>query len=414
VIGASPTSAVRYEPVSARTHTRARELLVLASVAAAVLWGIFLLDATSGTSRGRVSGLPIGTDFIQFYTLAHIGRDGRYDALGSFERFRAEQLRVLPDTADTPYPPVYPPQVAKALSPLAALPYFAAYLVWVGVTAGLYAGCVRLMARATPAFRPWPWQVAAIAAANPALWFVALHGQFSVVPLLALVGAWYALERRRPWLAGLALGILGVKPSLFVPAVALCVFAGEWRLAAGAVLGAASHYLAIVPWGGTVSLERYVGVTLTLLRSPDLVASNPPLMHSLRTFWSAWLPGGLATAAYGLSSVATLVYAAVAWRRMGTSLERIGLLGLVVVLVSPHLFSYDLLLLTPLIVASAAILTDSPARRLRRWTIASYLAPLWGLPVAAAGAQLSTLALVAWMRAAVNPTPPHGPANPPN
>src|SRR4249919_540887 len=99
-----------------RTAARARELLVLATMMAVALWAVLFVDASSGTTRGRISGLPIGTDFVYFYTLADVGRRGAYDALASLEAFRTEQLRLLPDTADTPYPPVYPPQLALLLS----------------------------------------------------------------------------------------------------------------------------------------------------------------------------------------------------------------------------------------------------------------------------------------------------------
>ena len=104
---------------SPRSAARARELLVVASIIACVLWGLTGFDLSSGTHRGRLSGLPIGTDFVQFYAMAHVGRSGRYEVLASFESFRAEQQRLLPSAADTFYPPVYPPQVALVMSPLA-------------------------------------------------------------------------------------------------------------------------------------------------------------------------------------------------------------------------------------------------------------------------------------------------------
>ena len=65
---------------------------------------------------------------------------------------------------------------------------------------------------------------------------------------------------------------------------------------------------------------------------------------------------------------------------------------------SPHLFAYDLLILTPLVVASADCMLAAPQRRwLGRLTYLGFLAPLWGVPLAALGLQVSTPVLLAWI-----------------
>jgi hypothetical protein len=383
---------------SSRTAARARELLVLASMMAAVLWGIAIVDATSGTSRGRISGLPIGTDFINFYTLAHIGQSSRYSVLATFDTFHAEQARVLPESGAILYPPVYPPQVALLLSPLASLSYWQAYFAWVAVSIGAYGLIVWRFARASSALAAWPWQVAAVAAANPALWFVALHGQVSVLALASLSMAWAALRHERRWLAGAALGALAFKPSLFVPAVALLVAAREWRVAAGAVAGTLILLAGSLPWVGADAIRQYVTYTLGVLAAPDQVATNPPLMHSLRTFWSALIPGPASTAAYAVSAVAVIGYGAASWRGARSALERIGLMSLVVVLASPHLFAYDLVILTPTLMASADRLTSAPRRpSLQPLSCLGFLAPLWGVPAVLLGVQASAVVLVVWL-----------------
>jgi alpha-1,2-mannosyltransferase len=244
----------------------------------------------------------------------------------------------------------------------------------------------------------WPRQVNAIAAATPALWFVALHGQVSALALAALAGCWYGLQQSRPWLAGAALGLLAFKPSLYVPALAVCVLAGEWRIALGAGLVGIAQFSAALPWAGASALAQWVATTLALVRAPDLVASNPAMMHSLRTFWSSMLPGPAAATAYALTGVVAVVVAARAWRRALASLDRVAVLALAIVLASPHLFAYDLLILAPAFVASAErLLGGRGTPSLRVATYASYLAPIWGIPLAAMGAQASTLALAWWL-----------------
>ncbi len=383
----------------ARTAARARELLVLATLLATVLWTIALVDASFGDAgRGGLSGRPVGTDFVNFYTLAHVGHTGRYDRLATVETFHAEQVRVVPDAADLVYPPIYPPQLALMLAPLARQPYAVAYLIWTALTIGGYATIVWRLAASSSWLRPWPRQVLAVAAASPALWFTVMHGQVSAIALVGFFGAWAALSKGRPWLAGMAVGLLAFKPSLFVPALALLLAAREWRMAAGAVLAVGIVTGATLPVVGSAAMMQYVAFTADVLRSPDRVASNPALMHSLRTFWSPWLPGPLATGAYAIGASALVLWAARVWRQLVRPLDRVALASGVVATASPHLFAYDLLILTPLVVAAADRMLAAPQQRwLGRLTYVGFLAPVWGVPLAALGVQASTPVLVAWI-----------------
>ena len=388
-------------PQRPNASARARELLVIASMMAVALWGIALVDATSSSDRGRISGLPIGTDFVNFYTLAHIGSHSRYQVLATLDTFHAEQVRILPGSNPILYPPVYPPQVALLLSPLAYLTYWQAYFVWVVVSLALYGVVVWRFARGTPLLAAWPWQVAAVAAASPALWFVALHGQLSVLALAALATAWAALRHDRPsreWLAGSALALMAFKPSLYVPALALLLAAREWRAASGMVASTLVLLFASLPLVGVESVSQYLSYTLGVLAAPDQVATNPPLMHSLRTFWSRLLSAPLATTMYGMTAALVVGYGATQWRRSQTALQKIGLLSLVVVLAAPHLFAYDLVILTPLFMASAEQLLRPHAQNwLRMLTCVNFFSPLWGVPATLLGVQASTVVLAAWL-----------------
>jgi hypothetical protein len=364
---------------------------------AAALWSVFLVDASSGTSRGRLSGLPIGTDFVYFYTLAHVGRAGNFDPLGSNAAFYREQMRVVPTAADTPYPPVYPPQLAVLLSPLAGLSYGVAYTTWIALTLVLYGLVVWRLAAASPELRAWPAQVTAVAAANPALWFTVLHGQMSALALVAFALAWAALRAGRPSAAGGALGLLAFKLSLFVPAVAVLVLARQWRMLAGAMLGLSGLWLALLPWAGRAESLQYLTYTVGVLRDPDAMASNLPLMHSLRTFWSGLLPHPAATVAYACSAALVVAWTARVWRSAEHPMARIGVLSIGVVLASPHLFTYDLLILLPALAAGARIATLEHVPGLKVTSGAVFTAPLWGVPLALLGCQASTIAVAAWL-----------------
>jgi hypothetical protein len=71
-------------------------------------------------------------------------------------------------------------------------------------------------------------------------------------------------------------------------------------------------------------------------------------MHSLRAFWVLLLPWPAAVLAlYILSSIIVLVMAAACWKSRGDLALRFSSLVLASILINPHLFVYDLLVLAP-------------------------------------------------------------------
>ena len=380
-----------------RTAARARELFVLATILAVVMWGIFIVDV-GGTRRGRLSGQPIGTDFVAFYSYARIGLAGSFAMLASPDAFFREQVRLIPESAATRHPPLYPAQVSLLLSPLGHLAYPAAYAVWVLASVAIYGAIVAAMTRRTPRLAVWPGQVAAVAAASPALWFLVQHGQLSALSLAALSTTWWGLAGGGRWVAGAGLGLLAFKVSFFIPALAVCLLAGRWGLAGIAVGVATAQYAIAVPWTGVVGLEAYLQLLVALLRRPDVVAGNPWLMHSLRTLWSGILPDAIATVVYVLSALGVVAIAASIWWKADDALHVAAALGAAMVLASPHVYAYDLVLLAPLTIASAdLVLAGGAARGLAPLMCAGYLAPLWGVPAAAVGLPVTSLVLAAWL-----------------
>ena len=73
----------------------------------------------------------------------------------------------------------------------------------------------------------------------------------------------------------------------------------------------------------------------TFARAPDLLARNPYLMASFRTFWSALLPAPVPSAAYLVSAAAGIGTAAWGWRRTQSPVTRIGLMALAIALAAP-------------------------------------------------------------------------------
>jgi hypothetical protein len=100
---------------------------------------------------------------------------------------------------------------------------------------------------------------------------------------------------------------------------------------------------------------------------------------------------------YAVTAAASVGVAAWGWRATDDPLRRVGLLSIAIALASPHLYLYDLVVLVPAFVASAAVLVDARALALRWSTYLAFLSPL-AVPLAAfTGIQPITIVLAVWL-----------------
>jgi hypothetical protein len=224
-----------------------------------------------------------------------------------------------------------------------------------------------------------------------------LAGQTSALALCALTVATVGLRRESKFAAGMALGLLGYKASLFVPIVAICLLAGEWSIAGGAALVAAAQILCAVPFVGWAVTQQGILNVLSAARHADRLAMRPYLMFSWRTFWASLLSPGFASLAYVVCSGATILFVAMRWRACPSGIRRIGMLSIATVLASPHLFLYDLVILIPGLIASVEALLARRSRRLYAATAFGYLAA-FTVPIAVLTQfQIGTLVLSGWL-----------------
>jgi hypothetical protein len=389
----SPTPE-RIEP---RQLARARELTLHAAILASIVWAAVAVDVISPGPLGRFSGFQKGNDFVQFYVAGTLARHGDFAALVDAGRFRAAQRPFLPANDNVSFPPVYGPQVALFFAPLTRLPYVAAYAVWSFLTIGVTFWSTSVLRRESTSLVRWRWPVATATAAYPAFGYLVLDGQLSAIALGAATLAALALARRSSVAAGAALGLLGYKPSLFLPALAVVMVAGEWKIAAVGTLTSVTQLVLPTLVTGSGVLLGFLDNLRSFARDPDALTRNPYLMASFRTFWSALIVPPLSTLAYFGSAAVSVGLAAWGWRRTTVPLERIGLVVLAVTLVSPHLFIYDLLILGPAFVASANILVKKSAPALRWGTWLAFFAPLTVPLAAVSHVQVVTLIHSGWL-----------------
>jgi hypothetical protein len=291
-------------------------------------------------------GILKGVDFLQFFTAGRMVADGRVDQLYDWEAFASTLRSAVPGTGELLFLSVYPPQVALAFAPLGRMDYLGALAIWTAISALLYGVSVRALQRASPFFQDQrkTWWLVAVAFAP--FQQVILHGQVAVPALVCFTAAWLALRRNRRWWFGAALGCLAFKPQFGVAAAIAILITRDYRVAVGAA-GAAlvQIVLAAAALGPDVVIDYALKIPL-VLRSPELFEPKLWQMHNLRGFWGLLLGTGTIGRVITLGSSVVVVYFVFRiWRATTAAGLRIAALVLGTVLVNPHLYVYDLVVL---------------------------------------------------------------------
>lgn len=260
---------------------------------------------------------------------------------------------VYPDeTPDFPLPFTYPPFAAIVFYPLHWLPFGLVAFAWqIGIVVALY-GVVRLSQRLVSDDADPDWRVAMLWTAV-AMWLEPLrstfdYGQVNVLLTLAVL---YAVWSTRWWVSGLLVGLAaGVK---LTPAVAGLYFLGARRW--GAVVSSAVVFFATVGVSAVVIGDQTRRYFFELMGDADRVG---PIGTSTNQSWRGGISRILGhDAGYGPVVVAgivvTAVLAALAWRAIGGSADRLGAIVVVQLfglLLSPISWTHHWVWVVPLII----------------------------------------------------------------
>ena len=255
--------------------------------------------------------------------------------------------------------------------------------------------------------------MAILAAGSPAFFTLIRYAQLSGLSLLLLSLALVALVRDRRFLAGVVIGLMVFKPQLGVVIALVMILAGEWRVVAGAA-AAASAELAVA-WlvSGSNVMRQYVDVLVTLARNPSLVQIYPGEVHSLRGFVHLLTGSPVVVSAASILAVVVAVWIGLrAWKSDMPVTVKWGLLVVLTVLASPHLLTYDLILLTIPLLVFADWAVGHQEHPLQPWVsrllLLLYLAPFSSNLVRLFPVQLSVVVMVLLVWAIVRG--PLGPA----
>jgi hypothetical protein len=374
-----------------RAGARSRELLlIVGTVCAVTLWFTYAYMMWTPGILDR-AGAVKGWDFSQFYALGWLGRTNQRGDLANGAAIKRAAIEIVsPTHASSTFVPVYGPQVALAFSPSASLSYLWALGCWLGLSLIIYFGCCVALWRSCRSLHRDALLAAILAAGSPVLFFLVCYAQLSAVALGLFTLAYFALQRDRPLLAGLAIGSLIYKPPLGLAAGLIFLVAGEWRIVAGVAVSALAQLIVAWSYAGAVVVRAYVHTLLHLNDNIALVQEKRHLLQSLASFFDLLLPWPrIAVTLYVGLSAAFLVAAWRVWTGSAPLQLRYSMMLLTTVLISPHFYIYDLIILVP----AGFFLTDWLLRAPdlpRRTTIATCLVVLYVAPLA--GAALAKLA----------------------
>jgi hypothetical protein len=342
-----------------------RRVRAQAVVLALCLWGTCAVDFATLGWFDRAGNIKF-QDFLPLYALARLVAQGRADQLYN-QQATADEIETIvhrsagenengcpsaSSLANVRLPVLYGPQVGLFFVPFARLSFPTAALTWVVSSLLVFFACIYVVWRACPGLRPHWRMVAICAAAFPPLFHFFVRGQLSVLVLACFTAAFLALRADHGWLAGIALGLLIFKPQFLIAIPLVLLLAQAWKTLAGLCISAAGQVvLAWICFGSAVMRAYFVTMWhMSRWISAAELGLAPIQMHSLRSFWMLLIPWPeAALALYVVCSFVVVWWAAAIWKASSAPALRFCGLTLAAVLVNPHLFVYDLLVLVPVL-----------------------------------------------------------------
>jgi hypothetical protein len=356
------------------SRARAYSLILLGICAVAFAGWIALSDGPIDRN-----GKPIGTDFSNPYaagTLAWAGKPA--DAYDPALQHAAEKA-VFGNREVPFFGWHYPPFFFAIAVIVAAVPYGWGLLIWLATSLTAYLATIRAI---VPRSETW-----LVALAFPAVLVNIGHGQNGFFTAALLGGALHWLDRR-PWLAGVLIGLLAYKPQFGVLIPVALIANGRWgSIGAAAATVAALVAVSYVTLGGEVWHAFAESTTFTrtvVLEQGGTGWEKIQSIFSAARMWGAGIP-----AAYALQTALALMLAAgLAWLWHSDAAFdlKASALATANLLATPYVLDYDLVVLA---VSIAFFARHGLAHGFRDYEI-SLLAAAWIVPLFSRGIMSAT------------------------
>jgi hypothetical protein len=317
------------------TAERARAYSAILLTACVVGFGAWIAMSDHMIDR---NGKPIGTDFSNPYAAGQLAWAGRAaDAYVPALQHAAE--KAVFDGRDVPfYGWHYPPFFFAVAIAAAAIPYAWGLFIWLSLSLAAYLAVVRAILP-----RPETWL---IALAFPAVFVNIGHGQNGCLTAALLGGALQIMDRR-PWLAGVMIGLLAYKPqfSILIP---LALLASQRR----STIVAAGTTVAVLVLAATAAFGMKIWHAFfdsTAFTQSVVLEQGGTGWEKIQSIFSAvrsW-GFGIETAYAAQFSLALVLAASIVWLwRSGAAFElKASALATASLLATPYVLDYDLVVL---------------------------------------------------------------------
>jgi hypothetical protein len=357
------------------TSARARSysLILLGLCAVAIVGWIALSDGLIDRN-----GKPVGTDFSNVYAAGRLTWQGRPAEAYDPPLQHAAEKAVFGGREVPFYGWHYPPFFFAVAFLVAAVPYGWGLSIWLVTSLMAYLATMR-------AILPRP-ETLLIAAAFPAVFVNIGHGQNGFLTTALLGGALHLLDRR-PWLAGVLIGLLTYKPQFGVLIPIALLAGGRWRTIGAAVTTSAGLLaLSFVALGGGVWHAFADSMNFTQTVVLEQGGTGWEKIQSIFSAVRMW--GGSVQLAYAVQiALAAMLAASLAWLWRSDAAFELKAAALAVgsLLATPYVLDYDLVVLG-IAVAYLARLGLSEGFRAGEISLlaAAWLAPLLSRYVAQA------------------------------
>jgi glycosyl transferase family 87 len=320
------------------------------------------------------NGKPIGTDFSNVYAAGDLTWQGRpAEAYDPALQHAAEQAAF--GGRDVPfYGWHYPPFFFVVAFLVAALPYACGLALWLIASFAAYLAAIRAILPRR--------ETLLIAAAFPAVFINIGHGQNGFLTAALLGGALQLLDRR-PWLAGMMIGLLAYKPQFGVMIPLALLASQRWStIAAAAATIVTLIAISFVALGGNVWHAFFESMNFTqtiVLEQGGTGWEKIQSAFSAARNWGADVHTAYAIQiALGLALAATLAWL---WHSEAAFELKASALATASLLATPYVLDYDLVVLA----ISIAFLARHGLRCGFRGYEISMLAAAWIAPLISRG-----------------------------
>jgi hypothetical protein len=329
------------------------------------------------------NGKPVGTDFSNVYAAGELTWQRRAAEAYQPALQHAAEKTVFAGREVPFYGWHYPPFFFAVAVLVAAVPYAWGLSIWLVTSLASYLAVLR-------AILPRP-ETLLIAAAFPAVFVNIGHGQNGFLTTALLGGALHLLDRR-PWLAGVLIGLLTYKPQFGVLIPIALLASGRWRTIGAAMITIVGLLaLSFVTLGGGVWHAFADSMTFTQTMVLEQGGTGWEKIQSIFSAVRMW--GGSVQLAYAVQiALAVTLAASLAWLWRSEAAFELKAAALAVgsLLATPYVLDYDLVVLGIAIAYFARLGLNQGFRPCE----ISLLAAAWIVPLLSRGiAQITAIPL---------------------